>query len=413
MSRRAAASVATCLLLLGIASIAFPDRSARARQAPANPNQLAAKVERAPLNLVPAERYLLPGLLQPLREVRILTPHDGIVRSLPLALGSAVREGQEVGRMDETDARIRSKIAEARIRLETSDVERIRDGLARGDRSKSDAQAAEARVEIAKLEHELLQNELFRCILHAPFAGRISAIPVSAGQFLMKGSTVLEIADLATLRAFVPVDRTAVQVGGKLNVLVEGRGVAADVRALLPLPETHAVLRELAAPMALAVVEIANADNSLEPGRRVVGPHLPTTPIASVASYAIKQDDQGEPLVQVIRAERVVNVPIRVVGALGPDRSQVTGLFRPSDALIQSSSVPLVPGTFIRFEDAPAAAGVEAVAPPSNLYGESAVVGGRAPGRPGSVPAVPTVPTYTPPPTKPATKPATKGFVPF
>ena len=48
-------------------------------------------------------------------------------------------------------------------------------------------------------------------------------------------------------------------------------------------------------------------------------------------------------MVQVIRNEYVTNIPVRVLGGLGPDRVQVSGLFRHGDALIVGSIGPAGP----------------------------------------------------------------------
>ena len=57
----------------------------------------------------------------------------------------------------------------------------------------------------------------------------------------------------------------------------------------------------------------------------------------------------------MIRNEYVTNVPVHVLGKVGPDRLQVSGAFRARDGLIASSSTPLLAGTLIRFgEGAPA-----------------------------------------------------------
>jgi hypothetical protein len=88
-------------------------------------------------------------------------------------------------------------------------------------------------------------------------------------------------------------------------------------------------------------------------------------------------------MVQVIRSEYVTNVPVEVLGKVGPERVQITGAFRPTDALIVSTSVPLLPGTLVRFAQgtssgsgiegttpSPARQGVEAgITPPSRTAG--------------------------------------------
>ena len=75
--------------------------------------------------------------------------------------------------------------------------------------------------------------------------------------------------------------------------------------------------------------------------------------------------DTDGTMVQVIRNEYVTNVPVRVLGDTGPERTQITGLFRRTDALIVSSSVSLLPGTLVRFGEGAGPHGVEGVAPQS------------------------------------------------
>ena len=65
----------------------------------------------------------------------------------------------------------------------------------------------QGQLEGAQARAELAQLQLDRCTLHAPFAGRVTAIPVYSGQYVLKGNTLLEIADVSGLKALHPVDR--------------------------------------------------------------------------------------------------------------------------------------------------------------------------------------------------------------
>ena len=272
----------------------------------------------------------------------------------------------------------------------------------------------EAHLDAAKAHAELAQMEIDACTLRAPFGGKIMAVAVSTGQYLAKGATILELADVSSVRVLLPVDRTAVALNGSVNFTIEGNGVSGKVQALLPLPERDATLRELASPLAAAWIVVPNPANAYEPGQRAQSPFLPNAPIAGVASYSTLKDQAGSPIVQVIRGERVTDVPIRVIGGLGPDRVQVSGPFRTSDVLIQTTSVPLRAGTFIRFSDATPAGGVEGVPPPADRVGETADVtpagiapigAGRPTSRPAPRPAAPASPS-TP-------KGGNSGVVPF
>ena len=238
---------------------------------------------------------------------------------------------------------------------------------------------AEARLEAAKARAELVQLELDACTLRAPFAGRLLAAPVSPGQYLAKGATVADLADVSSLRVLVPVDRASVSVGDALNLSIEGQVAAGKVQALLPLPENFAPLRELSTPLGAAWVVLPNPSGTFEPGQRALSPAIPTAPLATIPATALQQPEEegGTPTIQVIRNEYVTNIPVRVLGNPGPERVQVTGPMRPTDALIVSSTVPLMAGTLIRFRS-DAQEGIEATSPDPD---ESGRVAGITPPR--------------------------------
>jgi multidrug efflux pump subunit AcrA (membrane-fusion protein) len=315
-------------------------------------------------------------------------------------LGASLREMQEIAQLDRNEASARLKMAAAEVKEKEAE---LRGNTSASDVVRSQLEAAQARAELAQLA-------LDRCTLRAPFAGRLVALPVCAGQYVVKGTVIAELADVTALKTLVPVDRRSVSSGAALTVQVEGQDVSVKVMAVLPLVDRFFPLRELATPFASAWVTVPNPKEELEPGLRVRTATIPTTPIATVARRAVKHDagagsDVG--MVQVIRNEYVTNVPVRVLGDTGTDRTQITGPFRVSDALIVSSSVSLLAGTLLRFGDGAAAnRGIEGL-PPNPAYGgvEAGLTqpGGattrgttaRAP-RTGSAPTKPAAPASSP-----------------
>ena len=206
----------------------------------------------------------------------------------------------------------------------------------------------QAQLEAAEAKAELAQLALDRLTLRAPFAGRITALPVSAGQYVLKGTVIAELADVTGLKSLVPVDRRTAAEGRELKIYVEEQEQTAKVQSILPLPEAYAHLHELAAPFAAAWINVPNDKGELAPGLRVRSATLPVTPIATIPREAVKTAEaskgSGGAIAQVIRNEYVTNVPVEVLGKVGPERVQVTGAFRPTDALIVSSSVPAAAG---------------------------------------------------------------------
>src|SRR5206468_11906731 len=147
--------------------------------------------------------------------------------------------------------------------------------------------------------------------------------------------------------------------------------------AMLPLPESLAMLRELATPFAAAAVIFPNARGDLEPGLRVRPAGVPTSAIATVPKRAVRSDEArgaAGSLVQVLRNEYVTNVPVQVLGGVGPERVQVSGSLREQDALIIGSSVPLLPGTLVRFGGGPAGREIDGTSPNPAQGGVEAAV---------------------------------------
>lgn len=304
----------------------------------------SAKVESIPLELTAPDRYQIPSALEPIRQVTITAPCDGILRSLDLPVGTSVRDRQEIAQLDRSEALARVKIAEAQVK----ETKAMLKGAANTAVVEAQLEAAQARAELATLE-------LDRCTLRAPFAGRLLEVAVSPGQFVPKGATIAALADDSSLRVLVPLERSAASAGATVKLSVEGQDVDGKVQTTLPLPESLASLRELAMPFTAAWVVIPNPKGQLEPGQRVLSPALPTSTLAKIPARAVRPPAKGASgggYVQVIRNEYVANIPVRVLGNPGPERVQVSGLFRPTDALIVSSSVPLLAGTLIRFSGA-------------------------------------------------------------
>ncbi len=352
---------------------ALPTGTQTRGQAPAT----SAKVDAISLELVAPERYLIPSVLEPVRRVTLIAPTDGIVRSQAAQLGAMVREGSEVAQMDRAEAAAHLKIAQAELKEQQAELE--------SQKSKGGSPAySQARVDAAQGRLDLAQLAFDRCSLRAPFSGKILDAFVSEGQFVTKGTVLAELADVTSLKAIVAVGRAEAKVGAQVPVLVEGQPASAKIHAILPLPDTMATLRELASPLVASSVVLSNTTGEFEPGQRMRGLTVPDAPITLIPPSAIHGTEtrakektkttasaSEAPTVQVIRNEYVTTIKVRVLGPSGPDRLQVTGAFRPNDALIVHSSVPLLAGTLLRFTGGSADT-IEATVPDPSHSGKPA-----------------------------------------
>ena len=319
-------------------------------QAPAATAAQQATVETADIALVYPDRYAVPVVLEPNRRIFLTAPSDGVLKSISTPVGTVVREAQEIAQLDRVEATAKAKIANANVKEAKADLEAGSPNVK--------PPVLQARLEAAEARAELAQLDLDRCSLRAPFPGKILSAPVSPGQYVTKGNTLAELADYVILKVLVPVDRTAVKTGSEIELIVEGKPISGKVMALVPLPEQYVALRELATPWAAAWVNVANASGALEPGQRVRGPFAPLQPITAVPTRALRTTAGGEDtLVQVVRFNNVMDVPVKVIGDAGFDRTQVSGAFLPTDAAIVESSIPMAAGTVIRFTGDPPVSG--------------------------------------------------------
>lgn len=319
-------------------------------QAPGNPqagSSIQATVETAPLNLILPDRYAVPVVLEPNRMVFLMAPNDGMLKSVSTPVGTLVRENQEIAQLDRMEAAARVKIAEAEVKE------------AQANAATESGAVTQARLDAAKARAELAQIELDRCTLRAPFGGKILAAPVPAGQYVSKGNTLAELADFSIMKVLVPVDRTIVKVGAELELFVEGKPISGQVLAMVPLPESFGLLRELAIPWAAAWVSINNGSGTLEPGQRVRGPFTPMQPITALPARALRSVDGDSATVQVNRTGLVLDIPVKILGDAGFERTQVAGPFSLSDEAIVETSVPMIAGTTIRFSDGGAVSGAD------------------------------------------------------
>ena len=216
----------------------------------------AATIESIPLELTMPERYRVTAVLEPVRRIALVAPADGIVRGLEAPLGTIVRASTEVAQLDRAEALARLKVAQAEVKEKQI--------LSKSNQNYKDVYTAQ--LEAAQARAELAQLELDRLTLRAPFAGKIIALPVSSGQYVLKGTVIAELADITSLKSLVPVDRRTVTDRADLKVFVEEHEQTAKVQSILPLPESYSSLRELAAPFASAWVVVPNPKGELAPG---------------------------------------------------------------------------------------------------------------------------------------------------
>lgn len=240
--------------------------------------------------------------------VKLKTSVEGTVATLLVRPGQAVKQGQEVLRLDAYPFELAVREAQARAdEAEQKFLESyVPESLVTGRGPTNEQRRAlmnKAGVSGARLQLERARYEQDRSIIRSPVTGTVDLVDVSVGEKLGAGQALLTIVDLAHLRIDAQVlehDLPFIRVGGEALIAsagAPGRSLSGRIDAVLPLVDS--VTRA-----GRAVVRVSG-DGRLRPGmyadvsleaNRLAGRRM-------VPSRAVIERD-GRPLVFIVRDGR-------------------------------------------------------------------------------------------------------------
>lgn len=194
------------------------------------------------------------------------------VKSLTVREGDRVRAGQLIGRLDDTEYRLRlrqaqDQVAAAQAQLDTAqrgyDNNRALVGQGFISRNALDTSAnslagAQATLQAARAAAELTQKAVADTEIRAPIAGWVSQRLVQPGERIGVDGRLVEIVDLSRIEleaAVAPQDVLQLRVGQAARVTIEGlpEPVAARVARISPSAATGT--RSVMAYLSLASTE--------------------------------------------------------------------------------------------------------------------------------------------------------------
>ncbi len=286
----------------------------------------------------------------------------GRVQARAMEVGSEVRAGQVLARLEPQDyalaanaARAQLVAAEAEAKLAEQDLQRFTELRAQNfiaqaelDRRRTAAEAAAARVRQLRAETARQDNQQDYTRLTAPHAGVVTAVAVESGQVVAAGQAVAQLARSGEREVRIDVPENAVDAlrrAGRLQV------------RLWSAPDTVYAgrLRELS-PMAdagsrtyAARVSILDADATVKLGMTATVEVVDTAvPALSVAQSALFRVD-GRPQVWVVdRRSGTVAARDVELGALSGERAAVVGGLAAGEWVVTAGVHKLAPGQQVR-----------------------------------------------------------------
>lgn len=294
-----------------------------------------ARIERIGLVLTDPQTYQVSMRLEPVTSLRLVARVDGVVENVQVETDEKLAAQEEVVRLESGIRQIELERAQAAFQL----ARLKRDAAGEG----TSAELLAARFAVAAVDLQIAEQRMDDTIVRAPFAGTITEVHVTPGQFVRAGDPLVTLADLTLLTVDVPVSRNDVSEGDLIEVRVEERTVSGEVTRILPLSEQFEPLRDLFLSIATARVTLDGAE--FERGQAVSSDMIPRQPVVEVPTAALRNTDDGQRKVQVVREEYVRDVIVQLHGQNGEEHVFVSGRLEPADELVVNSSADLIDGT--------------------------------------------------------------------
>ena len=268
----------------------------------------------------------LPAQLYVEHDAAIYARSPGIVEQIFVDLGSRVKAGQLLGRLESTDQSI--ALAQARDRHADASVqaERQRKLKTAGVVTQADSERVELDLRAATLGLQKAQRDYELTRIVAPFGGVVTGRSARIGRLVASGDSLFHLTALAPVLAAVRLPETSafgVKLGAEADVVGprDEKARARVVRAspvIDPASGTREVILQLTAgdrlpPGSSVTVRIGSE------ARRVVA--VPREAIGE--GYALVWDDERTSLRQVIVGGELPGERIEVVSGLAPGEKVV------------------------------------------------------------------------------------------
>jgi membrane fusion protein (multidrug efflux system) len=159
------------------------------------------------------------GRIEAVQFVELRPDEQGRITKLLFQEGQFVNAGTPLLTIDDALLRAQAKRAEAERDLSNQQLERVKKLRAENAASPADLERAQAAARSGQAALEVLQLQIERCVVRAPFSGVIGQRFVSTGDYVTTGTRLLTLQTIDPQRAVIEVpERYAVQLKPGQNV---------------------------------------------------------------------------------------------------------------------------------------------------------------------------------------------------
>jgi membrane fusion protein, multidrug efflux system len=292
-----------------------------------------------------ADAFDLPAIVEPNRVVRVSAEVAGRIVQIGPGEGGRVRAGDLLIRLDDDLVRPQFVTAEAQVKRDQIEYERMADLVSKDATSKKDLDDATTRLSVSKASLDEIKARLDRTRIMSPTSGVLNDVLVEEGEYVQPGTPVAEVVDTDFVKVVVDVPERDIAFfakGQTAQVLVDVKGQERSLEGRISFISELADGRTRGTRME---IRLPNPDGLLRSGQ-IVKAHL---------TRRVLKDAILIPLLAVIpmedhKAVYVVDpnqVAQRVkvgLGMLKGDRIRVTSGLKAGDRLIVAGHRFVAPG---------------------------------------------------------------------
>lgn len=303
-----------------------------------------------------APQATYPGTVVSRNDSKLAADVEGRVEWVA-EVGTIVAEGDVIARLDGNRARMQkdadaANVARlsAQVRYDRGHAARMKElagrkfvSAAAADQANSTRDSSEAALRAAEAEQKRSEYQLDHSRIRAPFAGRVVARLINAGEYASPGKDVVRLVDLDAIEIATQVPIASMRhlkEGLSITTELQGKPVKAQVRVIVPVGDSASRTVEVRLALEPGAAFVGDAAKVLIPAdepRMVLAVPRDALVLREDNTYLFKLDKEN-------KAERIAVE----VGAADGNMVEVVGMLKQGERVIIRGAERLESGQKVR-----------------------------------------------------------------
>jgi membrane fusion protein, multidrug efflux system len=146
------------------------------------------------------DRFEAVGTIDAINSITVASEIDALVRDLPFQEGAPIRKGDVIAQLDDSQLRAQLARAEAIRDQKKATYDRVKPLVEKGGATPQENDDAMAALKVAEADIAVIQAQLAKTRIVAPFSGLVGARRVSPGALVRAGTAITTLAQLDELK---------------------------------------------------------------------------------------------------------------------------------------------------------------------------------------------------------------------